>query len=205
MTSIRPGTLARLAVAIPLVTGLLSARPVTAQENPPAMEQLPRVVESIESLDDLRERLATSFLGEGGVEADRETFTQVCKPVGKKARSLSEENPWQVRQMAVKYRNPKHEADEEARRIHRLMEEDPDLRGLWIRDTVDGREGIRYFRRITVRQACMECHGPKDDRPEFIRENFPQDRAYGFEVGDLRGVYSVFVPAAGPEGEARGD
>lgn len=205
MTPIRPGTLARCAVAILLVSGLLSARPATAQENPPAMEQLPRVVESIESLDDLRERLATSFLGEGGVEADRETFTQVCRPVGKKARSLSEENPWQVRQMAVKYRNPKHEADEEARRIHRLMEEDPDLRGLWIRDTVDGREGIRYFRRITVRQSCMECHGAKEDRPEFIQENFPEDRAHGFEVGDLRGVYSVFVPTAGPDGEARGD
>jgi len=205
MTPIRPGTLARFAATTLVVTGLLSARPAAAQENTPDTEELPRVVESIERLNDLRERLATSFLGEGGVDADRETFTQVCKPVGKKARSLSDENPWQVRQMAVKYRNPKHEADREARRIHRLMEEDPELRGLWIRDTVDGREGIRYFRRITVRQACMECHGAKEARPEFIEENYPEDRAYGFEVGDLRGVYSVFVPAGGPDGEARGD
>lgn len=185
-----------------LAAALLAALPLTAQEAGPVTQELPRVVESIERLNDLRERLATSFLGEGGVQADQQTFTEVCKPVGRKARALSRENPWRVRQMAVEYRNPAHAADEEARSAHRLMRQDPDLRGFWIRDTVDGRRGIRYFRRITVREACMECHGAKEDRPRFIRENYPEDRAHGFEVGDLRGVYSVFIPADRAAGSA---
>jgi hypothetical protein len=27
-----------------------------------------------------------------------------------------------------------------------------------------------------------------------VKENYPQDLAYDFEVGDLRGMYSVFIP-----------
>lgn len=48
--------------------------------------------------------------------------------------------------------------------------------------------------RITVDRACLACHGAKEERPAFVKENYPGDRAYGFEVGDLRGAYSVFVP-----------
>jgi hypothetical protein len=33
---------------------------------------------------------------------------QVCKPVGMKAMQLSQENGWQVKQVAKKYRNPAH-------------------------------------------------------------------------------------------------
>ncbi len=31
------------------------------------------------------------------------------------------------------------------------------------------------------------------DRPEFGKEGYPDDRAYVFEVGELRGIYSVFI------------
>ena len=59
---------------------------------------------------------------------------------------------------------------------------------------------MRYFRRITVRSACLECHGRKEKRPAFVRERYPEDRAFGFERGDLRGVYSIFVPEPEPDG-----
>lgn len=42
--------------------------------------------------------------------------------------------------------------------------------------------------------ACLACHGEKDSRPEFIKEKYPDDRAYGFKKGDLRGVISVLIP-----------
>ncbi|MFO8099786.1 MAG: hypothetical protein R6T83_09240 [Salinibacter sp.] len=32
------------------------------------------------------------------------------------------------------------------------------------------------------------------ERPDFVKEGYPDDRAYGFEPGDLRGIYAVFVP-----------
>jgi hypothetical protein len=47
---------------------------------------------------------------------------------------------------------------------------------------------------ITVQPSCLACHGPKDERPAFVKKDYPEDRAYGFEDGDLRGIYAVFVP-----------
>lgn len=190
-----PRRMPRTAAAAALAAGLIAASPLRAEEPAVAREELPRVVRSIEELNELRERLARSFLGEGDAEPDAQTFAQVCKPVGERARALSREEPWTVRQMAVRYRNPAHAADEQARRVHELMEERPELQGLWMRDRRDGRrDGLRYFRRITVREACLACHGAKEERPAFVRERYPEDRAFGFEVGELRGVYSVFLP-----------
>jgi hypothetical protein len=45
-----------------------------------------------------------------------------------------------------------------------------------------------------VRETCMPCHGTRDSRPDSIKESYTLDRAYNFAVGDLRGVFSVFVP-----------
>jgi hypothetical protein len=34
----------------------------------------------------------------------------------------------------------------------------------------------------------------KNNRPEFIKNKYPQDLAFDFKEGDLRGMYSVFIP-----------
>lgn len=169
-----------------------------ADERPPG-STMAAVVESIEDLDRMRSGLAASIT-QGDEPVDRTTFAEVCRPVGRRAAQLSTENPWTVRQMAVQYRNPAHEADPEARGIHRLLQEEPDVQAVWTRSRREGTEGYRYFRRITVERSCLACHGAEENRPAFVSEQYPDDRAFGFEVGDLRGVYSVFVPvdSAGP-------
>jgi hypothetical protein len=63
-----------------------------------------------------------------------------------------------------------------------------------MRTELDGRPGLRYLRQIRVDAACLARHGPKDRRPEFVEQRYPDDRAYDFDVGDLRGLYSVFIP-----------
>ena len=62
---------------------------------------------------------------------------------------------------------------------------------------MNGQAGIRYFRRIVVEPACLACHGEQSARPDFVLQGYPNDRAYGFAVGDLRGLYAVFVPHTG--------
>lgn len=163
-------------------------------------EELGRAVREVERLDELRSSLAETFR-RGGAEADRETFENVCRPVGMQTKKIAAENGWTVSQMAIRYRNPSHEADSAAREVMRAMERDPALMGTWREARMNGREGVRYFRRIVVEPACLACHGAKEERPAFVKEGYPDDRAHGFEVGDLRGVYSVFVPA-GEEGES---
>ena len=108
--------------------------------------------------------------------------------------TLADSTGWTVQQLAVKYRNPLHRADPEAERIITAMEQDTTLMSLVLRTYREGVAGFRYLRRITVQPACLACHGARDARPEFIKSGYPQDRAYDFRVGDLRGVYSVFLP-----------
>ena len=146
-------------------------------------------VQEIEGLNSLRSGLAASFTG----EPDQSTFAQVCKPVAAKAQRLALENGWKIAQLAEKYRNPNNELDHEARRVFKMMEDDEGLMGMWIKTEMDGKSGMRYFRRIVVEEACLGCHGSKGSRPQFVKDGYTDDRAYGFKVGGLRGVYSVFV------------
>jgi len=127
---------------------------------------------------------------------DKSTFQRVCKPVGKRAKEIGAENGWVVQQLAEKYRNPAHKLDAEARELHEQFADSPELTDTWIRAVRDNTEGWRYARRITVQSSCLACHGPKEERPAFVKKGYPEDRAYGFEAGDLRGLYSVFVPAS---------
>lgn len=161
-----------------------------SQAPPDSIQQ--NVERAIASLNEMRESLAATI---DPPTVDKRTFRRVCKPVGKRAKQMSAEHGWVVQQLAKKYRNPAHELDPEARELYERFAASPDLTDTWIQTTRDGGEGWRYARRITVQSSCLACHGPKEQRPDFVKRNYPQDRAHGFEAGDLRGLYTVFVPA----------
>lgn len=155
----------------------------------PGQEAMGDVVREIEALGAMRSSLAASFTG----EPDQETFARVCKPVGAEAKRLATEHGWRIAQLAEKYRNPEHKLDYEALRVFKMMEDDAALMGMWIKTESDGEPGYRYFRRIVVEPACLGCHGARGSRPQFVKDGYPDDRAYGFEAGDLRGLFSVFI------------
>lgn len=58
----------------------------------------------------------------------------------------------------------------------------------------DGRVG--YVEPILVQPPCLVCHGESLAPPVAARiaELYPADRATGFRVGDLRGVFWVELP-----------
>ena len=160
----------------------------------PHPEELVHAVQEIESLDAMRTGLALSL--EGSIEEPtQQTMKEVCRPVGMQAMQLSKENGWQVKQIAPKYRNPAHAPES----LHDKMalakfEQDHELVGLWDRETFNQKTGTRYYRRIDVEASCLVCHGAKESRPQFVQKGYPQDLAYNFKVGDLRGMYAVFIP-----------
>jgi hypothetical protein len=152
--------------------------------------EIGRVVQEIETLDATRSGLAVSLEG-STEEPTLETFKQVCKPVGMKAKQLSQENGWQIQQIAQKYRNPDHAPHNLRDKIALAkLEQNPDLMGFWEKEA----KGIHYYRRIDVEASCLACHGRKNSRPQFVQDKYPQDMAFEFQVGDLRGMYSVLIP-----------
>jgi len=177
-------------------SGSESTRAITATAStlPPDSVRV-SVVRAVASIDAMRSGLATTF--DPSQEVTRETFARVCKPVGQRAAATAQERGWVVQQLARKNRNPAHALDSLATVAHNRFAADPDTTSIWRRTTMKGQAGWRYFRRITVEPSCLACHGPKDERPAFIVDGYPDDRAYGFDAGDLRGLYAVFVPDAG--------
>jgi hypothetical protein len=178
--------------SILLIAGAVVLTGAAVVTKPGREDDLARAVREVERLNGLRDSLAGKFANMQS--PDQTTFQEVCGPVAAEAARLGTANGWKVDQLAEKYRNPVHRADREAERFMHLLTADPAVEGLWIRTVMDGKPGMRYFRRIMVAETCMPCHGSMESRPEFIKTGYPRDRAYNFKVGDLRGVYSVFIP-----------
>ena len=167
--------------------------PAIAQAQPEPT-QLAKAVQEIENLDAMRSGLA-AYLEDTAEPPTAETMKQVCKPVGMKAMQLSKDNGWQVKQIAKKYRNPAHKPDNlAATNALSTFEHSSDLMGFWEKETLNNQTGTRYYRRISVEASCLACHGLKGNRPQFVKDNYPQDLAYNFKVDDLRGMYAVFIP-----------
>lgn len=144
---------------------------------------------------ELRSTLAKEFI-QAGANVDVQTFKRVCGSVGARARELMIKEGVVIRHAAVKYRNPANAASLEEAVIIEGFAANGSEKGSW--DTVE-RRGIAYHRYsmpIYVEKACLACHGRKEDRPPFILDSYSKDRAYGFSVGELRGIITVLVPAA---------
>jgi PAS domain S-box-containing protein len=57
-----------------------------------------------------------------------------------------------------------------------------------------GKGYLLYTAPIWIEQICLKCHGDKDAAPPSIRDNY--DAAYGYQLGELRGVASVKIPTS---------
>lgn len=179
---------ATIGASVP-VASTAQATSTLVRDRPP----IARAVQEIEAIDALRSSLARTFAA-GGVAATDSTFAQVCKPVKGESMRVAKETGWSIAQLAERNRNADNVLDPEARRAVHQLQRDPGLLSITRRTTYKGVAGTRYLRRITVETSCLACHGARDTRPAFVVKNYPADKAYGFAAGDLRGVYSVFIP-----------
>lgn len=151
-----------------------------------------KVVSAIEEIDNFRKTLANSITTK--TKVDEETFNSVCKPVGGKAKKLAEENGWMFKQISHKNRNENNSVDDDAKKYYdELLAEKESYKKIY-QTTINGKSGTRYLYKITVQQTCLHCHGNVDARPDFIKNKYKNDKAHSFNVGDMRGAYSVFVP-----------
>jgi hypothetical protein len=54
---------------------------------------------------------------------------------------------------------------------------------------------VRYLKPILIQAECLNCHGNLNDMmtdvKDLIMQKYPQDKAVGYSIGDLRGAVSV--------------
>ncbi len=58
---------------------------------------------------------------------------------------------------------------------------------------IGGRTQFRYLHAIPTAEVCLSCHGSNLDAAVQTKldELYPEDQAIGYQVGDLRGAFSV--------------
>lgn len=128
----------------------------------------------------------------GGLEAGVAECKLVAEPI---AQSLSNEG-WTVGRTALKVRNPNNKADdwEQTQLAHFAEQLSQKLPGPLEAMHVDEQTGeVRYMKAIQTGQVCTACHGNNiaPDLYSTIKEAYPNDEATGFDVGSLRGAFSL--------------
>lgn len=61
----------------------------------------------------------------------------------------------------------------------------------------EGPKGYTYYKPLVIKkEACLKCHGDISKNPElsaFLKEHYPEDKATGYKMGDLRGAIIVEI------------
>ena len=118
---------------------------------------------------------------------------------------LSRERGWRVTRVSDKVRNPLLGMPDawEQETLARFRERHADgesYKGMSRGEVVTEPGGTyyRYMQAIPLQGVCMSCHGPEEDLAPAVRQTlekrYPHDRATGYQVGDLRGAFSIKQP-----------
>jgi hypothetical protein len=124
----------------------------------------------------------------------------VCNAEAPKiARALSQSPEWTVGRTSHKLRNPDNAPDDwEAAGLDEFLARAAEGESLTAMERValvegDGGRAYRYMKAIPVGEVCLTCHGAEID-PEVkaeIETFYPEDRATGFALGELRGAFTI--------------
>ncbi len=129
----------------------------------------------------------------------------VCRDEAPKlAKAASEQSGWSIRRVSLRHRNPKAVPDA----WERAALEDFDRRAvagespatLEKAEVVNegGQKLQRYMRALPTQQLCLACHGDAASLSPTVstrlKELYPEDRAVGYAVGQIRGAMSIKRP-----------
>ncbi len=92
-------------------------------------------------------------------------------------------------------RNPDNLADELELEAMAYFRNRPDEKERLVPFTnTDGEPFFHLSQPIWIEKQCLKCHGDEDEALDTVRKNYTT--AYGYELGDLRGLMSIKLPAS---------
>lgn len=126
---------------------------------------------------------------------------EICSDMAQ-ARSAEYSTPeLLIRRVSLASRNPANAPDlferDQLRRLTELHEAGELPEEIALVGAYGGQRYLRYMKPIVLAEQCVACHGPSDQIPAEIKavleDRYPDDRATGYQVGDLRGAFSVML------------
>lgn len=155
--------------------------------------------QAIKSFAGALQKQLKSALTDGGPTAAIDVCNIAAPEIAETASTAS---GWSVRRTSLKLRNPGNAPDAWELAVLRDFEvrkaagEDPGTLDHAEIVVGDGQRTFRYMKAIPTQPVCIVCHGTSI-APEVtakLDDLYPEDRARGFEVGDIRGAFSIAQP-----------
>lgn len=170
-----------------------TAEDVTQKSTASDLKQTPleRAALARESLfNELSTRLLAAMSNGGPAKA-----IEVCSKLAPKlAKEVGEQHHVSIGRTAIRLRNENNRPPAWAEPLLKDLPTKP-----VVQDLENGRTGVLFP--ILLKVQCLTCHGPDDKIASEIRTEltrlYPNDKATGFQEGDLRGWFWVEVPADG--------
>jgi hypothetical protein len=178
--------------------------PIEANAQTIAAIDLPDLAQRLERARDATRRYAQQLriglheaLKSGGPKA----AVGACVSLGPDLDAqVSEQTGIEIGRTALRVRNPENTPDawEQAglATMAKRLAAGVDPARLEIYEVTVSSEGqrlFRYLQPIMMREGCLACHGPNvsaDVKAEIAR-SYPDDKAIGFIVGELRGAFTL--------------
>ncbi len=143
----------------------------------------------------------TAEIAQGGVAS----AVNVCnEKAPQMAKAASQQSGWAIRRVSLRNRNPKAVPDaweraalEEFDRRAAAGESPATLETSALVEE-GGRKEFRYMKALPVQKMCLGCHGATDAIPADVvaklQALYPDDKAVGYSVGQIRGAMTIRKP-----------
>ena len=144
------------------------------------------------AFDTLRKELMYAMSTKGTIEA-----IDYCKINAVNITSIYEEGKiTSIKRAALKFRNPSNASDSIETLVLNKYIESKNKGETLTSQLIKQGEITHYFKPILLKNACLSCHGDpvKDIKPEVlsqIKKIYQEDKATGFNMGDVRGIWHV--------------
>ncbi len=151
---------------------------------------------SAELLQTLGSQLKSHMKSGGPVDAANFCAQSAYPLTDSVAKSFEKEV--QIKRVSLKYRNPANapQADEQSvlESFEKLHGEGAALPQEVVKKVDD--DTYKYFKPLLINnEVCLKCHGVIENEAlkKTIQEHYPEDRATGYRMGDLRGAIVVTI------------
>lgn len=120
---------------------------------------------------------------------------EACQLLAPEIADQHSRTPWVVGRTALKVRNPANAPDAWEKQVLeqfvRRAAAGEELSQLTHSEMVKGE--FRMMKAIPTGEACLGCHGKeiKSELAAVIDQSYPQDKARGFALGELRGAFTL--------------
>lgn len=104
-----------------------------------------------------------------------------------------------IKRISLKYRNPENKPTKQEELILKSFEKKllagANFNDLVFKQTTTNykEETITYIKAIPTKGVCLNCHGNSIDKKVLraIKKNYPDDKAIGYNLGEIRGAFVV--------------